>query len=148
MHVSNVSVNQPANQYLRAIAHCAGQGEDLSTLRVRPPASVNRFASNRAGEGRRAARARLKHQPVLTYESERFSGCGDYSVIGIEGGHGMSASAGSCTGVTGLFKRGGAPTAAHSPAAEKERRRGNTKLIPAIGDKALAAKIPASCPRQ
>ena len=50
MDIGDLSINCAANEYLVAIPHRAGEGENLATAGMSPPIPANRFARDSSSQ--------------------------------------------------------------------------------------------------
>jgi hypothetical protein len=80
MHVSYLSADEPAHEDIRTIPDRAGHRKDLSTLRVCPPATVNRLAGDSFGERRNRACAGFQHDSLCLHEGQGFGGCHESAI--------------------------------------------------------------------
>lgn len=64
------AVDQPTHEDIVAVADRSRHREDLSTLRMGPPATSNRFSGDDLSQGRDGPSRGLEHDTVLANESE------------------------------------------------------------------------------
>jgi hypothetical protein len=75
MNVGYFPADEPAHENIGAIPDRAGHRKDLSTLRVCPPATVNRSADDSFGERGHRACASFQNDSLCPHEGQGFSGC-------------------------------------------------------------------------
>jgi hypothetical protein len=70
VHDSHLSVDEPALQQVAGFAERLQHGEDSMAVRVRPPASPDRFAKNRFHQTRHGSSCGNQHGAMLFYEGQ------------------------------------------------------------------------------
>lgn len=75
MDIRDLAVDEPADEHVSAVPHGAGQGEDLTTARMRPPAAMDGTAGDGTCERWHWTGARFEHDAVCSHERQSFVRC-------------------------------------------------------------------------
>ena len=70
MHKRDLALNKPTHENVFAVADRPRHGEDLMTLRMRPPAAPKWASSDDRSKGRNGPLRGLEHDTVLTDKGE------------------------------------------------------------------------------
>jgi hypothetical protein len=77
MYIRDLAINEPTDEYIRAVPDGAGQKEDFMTSRMSPPTAADGAARDHAGKGWHRPGCRLEHDPVCAHKCQGLGCCHD-----------------------------------------------------------------------